>query len=195
MSISRRERELVFDLFELITGLRMNHPFIRPAASPRTFHGGARRDPRLPGPDEDEPPRVRPTSATPTRSSRDVSRRSVTSTWPAVSPWAGPVRRCGRPDTRGTSARPSPTAATRPSTLRKGERAVGWAWAGESGQFESVRCLCLSVVVFQFLRCALAAVGNWPARAFSRPGRGPRPRQVRRRCRECRRPRSGGSAR
>ena len=46
MTIGFRERELVLDLFELITGLRMNHAFIRPGrrrAGPPA--GCARRDP------------------------------------------------------------------------------------------------------------------------------------------------------
>lgn len=31
-----RDREMILDLYELITGLRMNHAFIRPGDSPRT---------------------------------------------------------------------------------------------------------------------------------------------------------------
>ncbi|EUA51971.1 respiratory-chain NADH dehydrogenase, 49 Kd subunit [Mycobacterium xenopi 3993] len=35
MFLGFRERELVLNLFELITGLRMNHGYIRPAVWPR----------------------------------------------------------------------------------------------------------------------------------------------------------------
>ena len=47
MTIGFRERELVLDLFELITGLRMNHAFIRPGGVAQDLPAGrARRDPR-----------------------------------------------------------------------------------------------------------------------------------------------------
>ena len=45
MTIGFRERELVLDLFELITGLRMNHAFIRPGGVAQDLPpGAARRD-------------------------------------------------------------------------------------------------------------------------------------------------------
>ena len=60
MTIGFRERELVLDLFELITGLRMNHAFIRPGGVAQDLPAGrARRDPRLHRADEEAAPRVR----------------------------------------------------------------------------------------------------------------------------------------
>jgi NADH-quinone oxidoreductase subunit D len=41
MTIGMRERELVLDLFELITGLRMNHAFIRPGGVAQDLPPGA----------------------------------------------------------------------------------------------------------------------------------------------------------
>ena len=41
MTIGFRERELVLDLFELITGLRMNHAFIRPGGVAQDMPPGA----------------------------------------------------------------------------------------------------------------------------------------------------------
>ncbi|TNC25802.1 NADH-quinone oxidoreductase subunit D [Amycolatopsis alkalitolerans] len=41
MTIGFRERELVLDLFELITGLRMNHAFVRPGGVARDLPEGA----------------------------------------------------------------------------------------------------------------------------------------------------------
>ena len=41
MTIGFRERELVLDLFELITGLRMNHAFIRPGGVAQDLPPGA----------------------------------------------------------------------------------------------------------------------------------------------------------
>ncbi len=41
MTIGFRERELVLDLFELITGLRMNHAFIRPGGVAQDLPRGA----------------------------------------------------------------------------------------------------------------------------------------------------------
>ena len=85
MTIGFRERELVLDLFELITGLRMNHAFIRPGGVAQPMPAGrARPDPRLHRADEEAAARSTPRCATPTRSSRAGSRASATSTSPAA---------------------------------------------------------------------------------------------------------------
>ena len=44
MTIGFRERELVLDLFELITGLRMNHAFIRPGGVAQDLPDGALKE-------------------------------------------------------------------------------------------------------------------------------------------------------
>ena len=44
MTMGFRERELVLDLFELITGLRMNHAFIRPGGVAQDLPVGAREE-------------------------------------------------------------------------------------------------------------------------------------------------------
>ena len=60
MTIGFRERELVLDLFELITGLRMNHAFIRPGGVAQDMPAGRPRpDPRLHRADEEAAARVR----------------------------------------------------------------------------------------------------------------------------------------
>ena len=41
MTIGFREREKILDLFESITGLRMNHAYSAPAASRRICRAGA----------------------------------------------------------------------------------------------------------------------------------------------------------
>ena len=43
MTFGFRERELVLDLFEMITGLRMNHAYIRPGGVAQDLPPGARR--------------------------------------------------------------------------------------------------------------------------------------------------------
>ena len=112
-----REREKTLDLFELITGLRMNHAFIRPGGVAQDLPAGALErlreylaimphqlgeiralldaGPDLPGPDQ-EHRLPRPGRAA----------------WR----WASPARSCAPPACRGTCARASPTAATRPTT-------------------------------------------------------------------------------
>ena len=96
MTIGFRERELVLDLFELITGLRMNHAFIRPGGVAQDLPSGrARRDPRLRRADEEAAARVRRALQRQPDLQGGASRASATSTWPAVWRWAsrGPVLR------------------------------------------------------------------------------------------------------
>ena len=119
MTIGFRERELVLDLFELITGLRMNHAFIRPGGVAQDLPPGAldqirdfvalmkkrlpgvrralQRQPDLQGPARGRRP-PRPRRLPGARHHRPVAAR--------------------RPATPGTCARPSPTAATRTTTSR-----------------------------------------------------------------------------
>ncbi len=67
MTIGFRERELVLDLFELITGLRMNHAFIRPGGVAQDLPPGALDEIRgFVGADEEAAPPSTPPSATPT---------------------------------------------------------------------------------------------------------------------------------
>ena len=50
MTFGFRERELVLDLFEMVTGLRMNSAFIRPGESRRTYRRMVRRRSATPSP-------------------------------------------------------------------------------------------------------------------------------------------------
>jgi NADH-quinone oxidoreductase subunit D len=87
MTIGFREREKVLDAFELITGLRMNHAYIRPAASPRTCPTRARPRPRPGRLDEEAPAGVRGfCNENPIFKGRLTA--SATSTWPAAWRWA-----------------------------------------------------------------------------------------------------------
>ena len=113
---SIREREMVLDVFELITGLRMNHAYIRP--------GGVSQDVPRGGLDAIRElldvmlaswptctscsTRIRPTS--PGRVTSPTSTCQVA--WRSVSP----ARCCGPPDCRGTCASRSRTADTRPTS-------------------------------------------------------------------------------
>jgi NADH-quinone oxidoreductase subunit D len=113
MTFGFRERELILDIFELVTGLRMNHAYIRP--------GGVAQD--LPETDVEQ---NIPIHRSPLRSTvqghldllvgqpiwMGAPSASATSTSPAAWPWGSPARSCAPRATRTTCARPSPTAAT-----------------------------------------------------------------------------------
>ena len=143
MTIGFRERELVLDLFELITGLRMNHAFIRPGGVAQDLPAGRpRRDPRLRRADEEAAARVRravqrqPDLQGPPRGRRPPR--------PGRLPGAGHHRpgAARRPATRGTCARPSPTAATRTttSTSRPGTPPTPTAASGSGSTRCGSRC-------------------------------------------------------
>ncbi len=119
MTIGFTAREEILRIFELITGLRMNHAYIRPGGvaqdippgaldtirgalvTIRGYLGPARR-PHARQPDLQGPPGRR-------RAPQPVRLR-----WR----WASPDRCCARPACPTTCARPSRTAATRPTTSR-----------------------------------------------------------------------------
>ena len=139
MTIGFRERELVLDLFELITGLRMNHAFIRPGGVAQDMPPGALdqiRDfvalmkKRL-------PEYAALCNANPIFKGRLVGRRPPR-------PRRLPGARHHRPGAaldrlrRGTCARRSPTAATRTTTsrCRPGTPATPTAGSGSG----STRC-------------------------------------------------------
>ena len=85
MTIGFRERELVLDLFELITGLRMNHAFIRPGGVAQDMPPGrARPDPRLRRADEEAAARVRRAVQRQPDLQGPARRASATSTSPAA---------------------------------------------------------------------------------------------------------------
>ena len=128
-----RARERCLDIFELITGLRMNHAFIRP--------GGVAQD--LPdGYDEKirewiKEPGARNCAASTScsavrRSGSTGSRTSAGSGSRAAWRSASPARCCAPPGCRGTCARPSPTSATRPSTSRCRPTTAATAGRGSS---------------------------------------------------------------
>lgn len=113
-----RDRELILDIYELITGLRMNHAYIRPGGLAQDLPPGAvdqirefvkKMTKNLPEYDK---------LATGNPSSRPVCRTSAISTWPAAWPWAPPDPCCARRVCRTTCASPSRTAATRRTTSR-----------------------------------------------------------------------------
>ena len=100
MTIGFRERELVLDLFELITGLRMNHAFIRPGGVAQDLPTGrARPDPRLRRADEEAAAGVRRALQREPDLQGPARRTSATSTSPAAWRSASPARCCARPAT------------------------------------------------------------------------------------------------
>ena len=130
-----RAREKCLDVFELITGLRMNHAYVRP--------GGVAQD--LPeGYDEkirdfikgqrEELVRRRQAAARPADLGEPAQGRRAGSASRAAWRWASPARCCVRPGCPGTCARPSPTSATRRSTSRcpptTGATAGRASWCG-----------------------------------------------------------------
>ena len=125
MTIGFRERELVLDLFELITGLRMNHAYIRPGGVAQDLPPGALDEIRdfIALMRKRLPEYAALCNANPIFKGAPRGRRA-TSTCRAASRWASPAPRCARPATPGTCARRSPTAATRTttSTSRPGTR-------------------------------------------------------------------------
>ena len=106
-----REREFILDIFEMITGLRMNMAYVRP--------GGVSQD--VPDRRDQEDPRVPRascrTGSRPTRSCSPAARsgpgvRRVSRCWTCRVAWrsASPARCSGPPACRGTCARPCRTA-------------------------------------------------------------------------------------
>ena len=118
MTIGFRERELVLDLFELITGLRMNHAFIRPGGVAQDLPPGALDEIRdfIALMRKRLPEYAALCNANPIFKARLET--SATSTSPAAWRSGSPARRCARPATPGTCARRSPTPATRTTTSR-----------------------------------------------------------------------------
>ena len=117
MTIGFRERELVLDLFELITGLRMNHAFIRPGGVAQDMPPGALEKIRefIELMQKRLPEYAALCNANPIFKGR-LGRRRL------PRPGRLPGARRHRPGAardrlrRGTCARRSPTAATRPTT-------------------------------------------------------------------------------
>ena len=128
-----REREAVLDVLELITGLRMNHAYVRPGGLAQDLPPGAIEKIEdlleyLPA----RVRRVREAADRPARSGSAGCRTSATSTPRAASRSASPARCCARPGCRGTCARPSRTAATRPTTSTSRPRSTPTASPGTS---------------------------------------------------------------
>src|SRR4051794_26599791 len=109
-----RARERCLDIFELITGLRMNHAFVRPGgvaqdlpdgydAAIRGWIKGQREE--LHG--VDKLLRGQPIWSTGSRTSAGSGSRGASRS-------ASPAHCCARPGCRGTCARPSRTSVTTP---------------------------------------------------------------------------------
>ena len=119
MTIGFREREKVLDALELITGLRMNHAYIRPGGVAQDLPPNALPHLRdLVVLVEEAPARVRRLL----QRQPDLHRPAVRGRSPRPGRLPGPGHqrpdRCAPPATTGTCARSSPTAATRPTTSR-----------------------------------------------------------------------------
>ena len=118
MTIGFRERELVLDLFELITGLRMNHAFIRPGGVAQDLPPGALDEIRdfIALMKKRLPEYADLCNANPIFKGRLEGVGHLDLAGCLALGITGPVLRA--PATRGTCARPSPTAATRTTTSR-----------------------------------------------------------------------------
>ena len=121
-----RERETILDLFEMSSGQRMHtryfqvggviedipRGFAEKAARVHRGHARARR------PVRGDPRQERDRAAAPAQRRRPSTRRRCSAS-------ASPARCCAPPATRGTCARPRPTAPTTTSTSRS--RSARWA--------------------------------------------------------------------
>ena len=132
MTIGFREREMILDFFEAVTGLRMNHAYIRPGGVandlPETGIAQLRDLIELAG---EAPARVRGVlQREPDLQGPHVRHRLP---GPAAPAWrsASPARCCAPPATTGTCASSSPTAATRPTT----STSITWDTADAYGRF------------------------------------------------------------
>ena len=143
MTIGFRERELVLDLFELITGLRMNHAFIRPGGVAQDLPPGALDEIRgfVALMKKRLPEYADLCNANPIFKGRLEGVGHLDLAGCLALGLTGPVA-ARRPATRGTSARPSPTAATRPttSTCRPGTPATPTAASGSGSPRCGSRC-------------------------------------------------------
>jgi NADH-quinone oxidoreductase subunit D len=116
MTFGFRERELILDVFEMVTGLRMNHAYFRPGGVSQDLPHGAVdrvRDLLTLLPKRLSTPR---SCWWATRSGPSARSASATSTSLAAWRWASPDPSCARPVSRTTSASPSRMPVTRPTS-------------------------------------------------------------------------------
>ena len=138
-----RERELVLDLFELVTGLRMNHAFVRPGGVAQDLpRDGHREDPRLPQAhaQADLKDYVDLCNENPIFKGRLSGIGYLDLAGCMALGMTGPC--CGPPGCPGTCARPSRTSVTRTSssTCPPGTPATPTGGSGSGWTRWSSRC-------------------------------------------------------
>ena len=165
-----RERELILDIIEMITGLRMNHAYVRPGGVAQDLPEGAIEKIR-------ELLEVMPRAASTSYDDCSPATRSGSAACRGV----GLARRAGLPRARrhrsdparrrpgrGTCARSSRTAATRPTTSRCRSQTRGDGWARYRVRMAEMRESLK--IIEQALRPARARSGHGRGHARS-PGR------------------------
>lgn len=113
-----RDREMILDIYELITGLRMNHAYIRPGGLAQDLPPGAVDHIRefVKKMKKNLPEYDKLATGNPIFKARmqDVGYLDLVAAWPS----APPARSCAPPACRTTCARRSRTATTRHTTSR-----------------------------------------------------------------------------
>ncbi len=166
MTNGMRMREKTLDIFELITGLRMNHAYIRPGGVAQDLPEGAIEKMRALVQGLHARNSTASTSCCAARrSGSDGSRTSAGSASRAAWRSASPARSCAPPACPGICARPSRTWAMRRSTSRC--RPMTAATAGRGSWSRSPRCANRSG---SSSRCS---TGSSPARRWSTTRRSP----------------------
>ena len=167
-----REREMCLDLLEEITGLRMNHAYIRPGGLAQDLPEGAvEHDPRVPEDHAEAGGRLPPDAHRPADLAAPAQGRRLPRRHRLPRARRHRPDPAGRRPARGTCARSSPTSATRPTTSRcrpptpPTPGAATWsAWPRSTSRSSSSR---------------RRWTGSSPARSWSRTARSPGPRSSR----------------
>lgn len=116
MTIGFRDREMILDVFEAVTGVRMNHAYFRPGgvAADIDDHGMTKIAEAIDWLERRLPEYAAFCNENPIF----IGRLGGVGKWtsPVAWRWGSPVRCCARPTSPGICANSSPTAVTRPTS-------------------------------------------------------------------------------